>query len=448
MNRRTFLQTAAAAPALLGQTAAKPNVIFILADDLGYGIPGCYGQKEIQTPNLDALAAGGMRFTQGYSGATVCAPSRCVLMTGKHTGHANVRGNGAPEQGPAKGETTLPQVFKAAGYETAIFGKWGLGAPDIQSSPLDLGFDHFLGYLTQTHAHNYYPEHLWEGRRETLLRDNWFNQRKIYTPDLFLDRAQSFVSKKRNQPFFLYFPSLIPHTNNERGTLTGNGQDVPTDAPYSDKPWPQVERNFAAAVTRLDQHVGQIVRLLKETGQYENTLIFFTSDNGPHKEGGHSPAFFRDSGPLRGIKRDLYEGGVRVPFLAHWPARIRPGQVSDQVATFWDMIPTVADLTGVRRPANLDGISLLPALTGEGKIEDRGLLYWEFHEGGFKRSVRLGNWKGVKLAPSQPMELYDLAADLSETKNIAAAHPAVVEDLEKRMAAARTMNERWPGRTS
>jgi arylsulfatase A-like enzyme len=451
-SRRSFLQTATAAGTAMAATGStlamaqtpKPNVVLILADDMGYGIPGCYGQKEIATPNLDRLAAEGMRFTQAYSGATVCAPSRCVLMSGKHTGHANVRGNGTPELGPLPTEPTVAEIFKGAGYRTALVGKWGLGSPTIKSSPNDRGFDHFYGYLTQGHAHNHYTEVLFRNGDEKLLKDNWFDQRKQYAPDLLLEDARKWMSDKKQQPFFLYFPSIIPHANNERGNLTGNGMDVPSDAPYSAKAWPQPERDFAASVTRLDEQVGDIVRTLKQNGQYENTLILFTSDNGPHREGGHNPAFFRDSGPLRGIKRDLYEGGIRVPFIAHWAGRIKPGQVSDQQAAFWDILPTCADLVGAKRPANLDGISLVPAMTGQGKMEGRGVLYWEFHERGYYRAIRRGDWKAIKKNDSA-LELYDLSKDIGETKNIASEQPAMVKELESVLNAARTPSTRWPG---
>jgi arylsulfatase A-like enzyme len=449
-TRRSFLQTAGAVGSglagsspLAAQTK-KPNIVLILADDMGYGIPGCYGQKEIATPHLDQLAAGGMRFTQAYSGATVCAPSRCVLMSGKHTGHANVRGNGSPEHGPLPTEPTMAEVLKGAGYRTGLFGKWGLGSSAVKSSPNERGFDQFLGYLTQGHAHNHYTEVLFRNRDEFLVKDNWFDQRKKYVPDLLADEATKWLSTNRQDPFFLYFPSIIPHANNERGTLTGNGMDVPHDVPYSEKPWPQPERNFAASVTRLDRDIGRLVQTLKDNGQYENTLILFTSDNGPHKEGGHNPKFFQDSGPLRGIKRDLYEGGIRVPFIAHWAGKIKPGQVSDQQAAFWDLLPTLADAAGARRPADLDGISLLPAMTGTGKMENRGVLYWEFHEKGYYRAVRRGDWKAVK-KNNEPTELYDLAKDIGETKNIASANAEVVKELESAMNAARTPSQRWPG---
>ena len=324
----------------LAAAPAKPNVVFILADDLGYGDLGCYGQKKIQTPHLDRLAKEGMRFTQCYAGSTVCAPSRGALMTGKHTGHATIRGNGAPEVPLRADEIALPQVFKAAGYSTALFGKWGVGGNDTTGAPNAKGFDTFFGYLTQHGAHDYYPQFLWSNKEKYPLPANAEGKKGTYTHDLFMQESLKWVRENHTKPFFLYLPLTIPHANNEERP---NGQQVPSDAPYSDEAWPQPEKNFAAMITRMDSGVGDLMALLKELKLDENTLIVFTSDNGPHNEGGHKSDFFDSNGALRGIKRDLYEGGIRVPMIARWPGKIKADATSEQVWAFWDVLPTVAD---------------------------------------------------------------------------------------------------------
>ncbi|MGQ9633965.1 MAG: arylsulfatase [Bryobacteraceae bacterium] len=450
MRRRDILGMPAAA--LLGSQAraaesAKPNIIFILADDLGYGDLGCYGQKEIQTPNLDRMAAEGLRFTQAYAGSTVCAPSRCCLMTGKHTGHATVRGNVKPEAGLLPEEPTVASLLKSVGYRTALFGKWGLGGPGTGSVPNTRGFDEFYGYLDQQHAHNSYPEHLWENQNEVFLVGNWFNQRKQFTHDLFTERALKFVAGAR-EPFFLYLAYTIPHTNNELGAVTGNGMETPDDKPYSDRPWPQPERNFAALVTRMDADIGRLFSVLRQAGRDENTLVIFSSDNGPHQEGGHKPEFFRSTGPLRGIKRDLYEGGIRVPYLVRWPGRIPAGRTSDEVITFWDFLPTAAQLTGAAVPQGIDGISAVAAHMGRPQTQKHEYLYWEFHERGFAQAVRFGNWKCFRRNPGMPVEVYDLATDLGEQNNIGSKTPDVVRRAEELFRTARTDSERFPVRPS
>jgi arylsulfatase A-like enzyme len=445
MNRREFLSisTAALLAPRIGAAADKPNILFILADDLGYGDLGCYGQKRILTPNLDRLALEGVRFRQAYSGSTVCAPSRCSLMTGLHTGHATIRGNKKPEAGIRPDETTAASLLKQAGYRTAIFGKWGMGGPGTGSVPNTRGFDSFFGYLDQQHAHNYYPEHLWENQNEIFLTNNWFDQRKDYAPDLFTKRALDFIMTPSDKPFFLYLTTTIPHADNELTRVKGHGMEVPGDQPYSDRDWPQPEKNFAAMITRMDADVGRMLEQLKASGLDRDTLVIFTSDNGPHKEGNHDPDYFNSSGPLRGIKRDLYEGGVRVPFIVRWPGRIAAGRVSDRVIAFWDFLPAAAEIAGVKAPSGLDGISFVPELTGRPQAAHE-YLYWEFHERGFTQAIRMGDWKGVRLDAGQPIELYNLKTDLAEKESVAAKHPDVVSKIDALMKSARTDSAEFP----
>jgi len=437
MTRREFsvaLGGAAAAP----QAGPKPNIIFILADDLGYGDLGCYGQKQIATPNLDRMAAEGMKFTSAYAGSTVCAPSRCCLMTGLHTGHAKVRTNGSDPIGPQ--DLTVTEVLKGAGYRTALYGKWSLGGIYTSGYPLDKGFDEWFGYFNQSHAHEYYPEMLLDGRREVLIRGNFgepTGKRKVYVHDLFTERALRFIEQNRQNPYFLHLCWTIPHANNELGRSTGNGMQVPEDGPYSGRNWPQTEKNFAAMLHRMDADVGRILDALKKTGQDRNTLVIFSSDNGPHREGGHEPDFFDSNGPLRGIKRDLYEGGVRVPFIAWWPGRIEAGSKCDEPAAFWDFMATAAELAGAKVPVKTDGVSFAPALFGR-PLPKREYLYWEFHERGFSQAVRMGRWKGVKRNAEAPVELYDIESDIGETKDLATANPAIAARIADIMRTART----------
>jgi len=413
----------------------KPNIIFILADDLGYGDLGCYGQKQVKTPNLDKLAAEGVRFTQCYAGHTVCAPSRCCLMTGMHTGHARIRANVLV---PLRAEDTIvAEVLKGAGYATGIIGKWGLGEPRTSGIPNEKGFDEWFGYLNQRHAHNYYPEYLWRNREKETIKENLGGKKGAYSHDLFTAEAMRFVERHAAEPFFLYLAYTIPHANNELTRLTKNGMEVPSDEPYSDKDWPQPQKNFAAMVTRMDRDIGRLIALLKKLGIDENTVVFFSSDNGPHREGGANPNFFNSAGPLRGIKRDLYEGGIRVPMIVRWPGRMRPGAVSDQVWAFWDFLPTAADIAGLEPPGKIDGISMLPALLGKDQ-EDHDYLYWEFSRRKFMQAVRMGDWKGIRLDTGAPIELYDLAKDIGEKNNVAAEHPDIVADIARIMKEAHT----------
>lgn len=443
LNRREFL--GAVSVAVAAQTPPrKPNIIWIMADDLGYGDLGCYGQsKGLRTPNIDRIAAEGVRFTQVYAASTVCAPSRCGLMSGKHMGHATVRGNMRPEAGLSPDEPAVSEILKGAGYHTGIFGKWGLGGPWTKGTPNDRGFDEWFGYLDQVHAHEYYPEHLWENRKQVFLRGNRGSRREEYSHDKFTPKALDFMRRHKDEPFFLYLPYTIPHANNEGGRTTGDGMDVPDYGSFADKDWPTPEKGFAAMIERLDRDVGLLMEELKTLGIDDNTIVFFTSDNGPHREGGHDPEFFESRGPLRGIKRDLYEGGIRVPLLARWPGRIEAGSVSDQVWAFWDFLPTAAELAGVSAPQGIDGISMAPALLGRPQT-DHEYLYWEFHERGFKQAIRMGRWKGVRLGTKKPLELYDLAGDVGEQNDVAARRPEIAKKITELMTTARVDSELFP----
>jgi len=435
--------------AVFGKAAAvvnaprAPNIILILADDLGYGELGCYGQKKIKTPNLDKLATDGIRFTQCYAGTTVCAPSRSSLMTGQHTGHTRIRGNNAyPLQA---GDVTVAEVLKKARYQTGLIGKWGLGLEYTTGTPNKKGFDEFYGFLSQTAAHAYYPTNIWRNDSIILMEENDGDKKSTYIHDKFTLAATNFIHINRKFPFFLYLAYTAPHANNEWGRKTGNGMEVPNDEPYSKENWPQPEKNKAAMITRMDRDIGKLLQFIKGYGLDTNTVIFFTSDNGSHKEGGVDPNFFASSGPLRGIKRDMYEGGIRVPMIVRWTGTIRPGQVSDFPWAFWDFLPTAAEIAGAKNkvPPNIDGESILPTLLGKSQ-KPHEFLYWEFHEKGSKQAVRMGDWKAVRLALGQPLELYDLKTDLSETNNVAATNPDMVEKIEAYLKTARTESPRWP----
>lgn len=442
--------------------AEKPNIIFILADDLGYGELGCYGQKTIQTPHLDRLAAEGMRFTQFYAGSTVCAPSRSVLMTGLHTGHTRVRGNAGPENSGAQllrdGDTTVAELLRGAGYATGLIGKWGLGMPGDEGVPNKQGFDYFYGYLSQHHAHNHFPDFLWRNGEKAPLPNvvtpvgtaggGYATQRVKYAGDLFAEEAAAFVEQHRQRPFFLYLALVVPHANNERSRALGDGQEVPDYGPYADRDWPSPLKGQAAMITRMDEQIGQLLAKLKQLGIDQRTLVLFSSDNGPHKEGGpqYDPNFFQASGPLRGIKRSLTDGGIRVPFLARWPGKIKPGSVSDHVGYFGDFLATAAELAGVSPPTGLDSISLVPTLLGRRAEQAKHeYLYWEFYEGGVSQAVLLeGRWKGIRLKKlTAPMQLYDVQNDIGEERDVSADHPDLVARIEKIMSTAHVDNEFW-----
>jgi arylsulfatase A-like enzyme len=404
------------------------------------------------------VAAEGMRFTSFYAGSTVCAPSRCALMTGFHTGHGFIRGNAATALRPQ--DLTVAEVLKQAGYHTALVGKWGLGSQNTTGVPQKKGFDEFIGYLDQVHAHDYYPDYLWrydppsaskqgyDGRME--FPENRDGKKVQYMHDLFTSAALNFMRINKPdplnnyRPLFLYLAYTIPHANNEEGQRTGNGMQTPSDIPYSDQPWPQPEKNKAAMITHLDASVGVLMEKLKELKIDDNTIVLFTSDNGPHKEGGVDPKFFQSSGPLRGIKRDLYEGGIRVPLIVRWPSQIKPGTVNDQAWAFWDFLPTAAELAQVKSAPQCDGISLLPTLLGQPQTNRHDFLYWEFHERGFQQAVRMGDWKAVRPQAGEPLELYNLKTDLGEKENVADKNPQIIAKIEAFLKTARTESDLWP----
>lgn len=442
-------------------SAERPNLIWIMADDLGWGDLGCYGQKVIQTPNLDRMAKEGMRFTHFYAGATVCAPSRSVLMTGLHHGHTRIRGNAGRENPAAQalkeGDVTVAGVLKKAGYRTALIGKWGLGNVGEAESglPRKHGFDYFYGYLSQHHAHNHFPDYLWRNETKEPLSNvivpvgedgaGYATEAVHYADDLFTDDALKFVTENKAQPFFLYWSMVIPHANNERGKILGDGAHVPDYGIYADKDWPNQDKGQAAMITRLDSYVGRMMEHLKSLGLAENTLVIFTSDNGPHDESKHDLERFDPNGPFTGIKRSLTDGGIRIPFIAWWPGKVKPGE-SAHVGYFPDWLPTAAELAEAETPTNIDGISLVPVLTGNVEQQKKHeFLYWEFHEGGFKQAALYqGRWKGIRSgAADAPIKLYDQKNDVAEQADGAKAHPEIAAKISEYLTAARTPLPEW-----
>ena len=438
---------------VMGFAADRPNVLFILADDLGYGDLGSFGQQKIATPNIDQLSTEGMRFTDFYAGSTICAPSRSVLMTGQHTGHTRVRGNMCTVGGSIgyKGtrqvrrmsltdeDITLGHVMRQAGYRTGLVGKWHLDAYDPNAGPTDRGFDEFRGWLiNEPRTGGYYPEQRVVNRDLVDIPENANGKQGIYTTDLCTDEAIAFIQKNKTTPFFLYLAYNNPHSPLE----------VPDLGPYKDKDWPEHCKIYAAMVHRLDQNIKRLMQSLQETGLDEKTLVFFCSDNGPRSEPTQIQTevsdFFDSNGPLRGYKRDLYEGGIRVPMIARWPGKIKPGTTSEVPWYFADVMATVADAGNAKVPANTDSISVMDVLTGrENQLPDR-FLYWEYFESGVQQAVRWGKWKALKLKRGQPMELYDLSADLGEQNNVAAENPQVVQQIEDYLKTARTESINWP----
>ncbi len=467
MNRQLALMALplASLAALSQQAKAseKPNIIYILADDLGYGDLSCYGQEHFQTPNIDKLAQDGILFTQHYAGSAVSAPSRSTLLTGQHTGYTPIRGN-KPAPNGEEGQWHLPsssnnvmKMLKEEGYATGVFGKWGLGSPGSEGDPNNQGVDEFYGFNCQRLAHHYYPYHLWHNQEKVILKGNKGQKEKDYSPALIHDVALDFIKDNKEKPFFMYYASILPHAElrmpkkdidkfrkqfapekAHKGLDGGKGY---REGRYGSAEAPHA--TFAAMVTKLDDQVGEIVALLKKLGLEDNTIIVFSSDNGPHNEGGADPKFFDSNGPLRGIKRDLYEGGIRVPLIAKWPNKIKAGTTSDHVSAFWDFMPTVADMLDLDIATPINGISYLPSLTGEGDQEEHASLYWELHEKQGKKAIRKGDWKGVILnvKGESKMELYNLKDDLGETRNVADANPHIVKELEKEMKQSRTESE-------
>jgi arylsulfatase A-like enzyme len=457
-NRREFLSLAAggvltALPlagcerrlAGNGNPSKKPNIIFIMADDLGYGDIGCYGQKHILTPNIDMLAEEGMLFTDCYAGSTVCAPSRSALMTGQHTGHTRVRNNmakaggtlvtdnGSPERRvPLEAEdVTVAEVLKQAGYATGITGKWGLAEPNTDGVPSRQGFDEWFGYLNQRRAHTYYPPYLWRNEEKMMIEANADGRRGQYSHDMFTRFALDFIRRHKDGPFFLYLPYTIPHAKYE----------IPSTEPYTNKSWPDDAKVYAAMVTRMDADVGRIMKLMKELDIDKRTLVFFCSDNGAAKRW---EGIFDSSGPLRGQKTNLYEGGIRTPMIVRWPGKVPAGKTSDAPWYFADVMPTLAEIAGAARPVNIDGINVLPLLLGEKQRTDDRFLYWEFPAGKFQQAVRWRNHKAIRSAPGKPLELYDLSRDIGEKNDIAEENPEVVAKIEIYLKTARTESPNWP----
>ncbi|KQC31412.1 arylsulfatase [Flagellimonas eckloniae] len=441
----------------------KPNIIYILADDLGYGDLSCYGQQKFKTPNIDKLAAQGMLFTQHYSGSTVCAPSRSTLMTGMHTGHTPIRGNKEikPEgQHPLPDSvTTLPEVLKARGYKTAAFGKWGLGFPGSEGEPLKQGFDFFYGYNCQRLAHHYYPRYLWRNNEVDSLTENFGQAKGAYAPDLIHKEAKTFIHENKDNPFFMYYAAVAPHAElvapePYMEKFRGKFEPEKIYKGYDEGPGyregryesqPESHAAFVAMITHLDDRVGDIMSTLEELGIADNTLVIFTSDNGPHLEGGADPDFFDSNGIYRGYKRDLYEGGIRVPMIAMWPGKIKANTRSEHVSAFWDIMPTVAELTGLEEVGNIDGISFAPTLLDEGVQKNHKYLYWEFHAKGGRKAIRKGRWKLVYYQvgnlENSTLELFDLENDPSETTNLAEEKPKLFKEMKEILMNARTSSD-------
>ncbi|MDX9867147.1 MAG: arylsulfatase [Kiritimatiellia bacterium] len=446
-------------------TEPRPNLVFILADDLGYGELGCYGQRVIRTPQLDRMAQQGLRFTQFYAGATVCAPSRSVLMTGRHHGRTRVRGNAGaanPRAQALRGEdVTVAAVLKRAGYATGLIGKWGLGdaGPAACGLPGRHGFDTFFGYLNQRHAHNHFPSFLWRGETRVALPNRvlpadspdgagYAVEARAYADDLFAEEALAFVREHRARPFFLFWSLVVPHANNERTGALRDGAEVPDYGPYAKEDWPNPDKGHAAMITRMDGYVGRLLDTLRELGLDRNTLVIFTSDNGPHSESGHKLSRFQPSGPFTGIKRSLTEGGIRVPCLAWWPGRVAAGTVTGHVAYFGDWMATAAELAGVPPPDGCDSLSFAPTLLGRPGQAQHDFLYWEFHERGFRQAaLHQGRWKAFREgAPDAPVRLYDLLTDPAEQQDVAAGHPDLANRLSRFLSNARSPNEDWAPR--
>ena len=473
MKRRDFLKAAGFGATALtlschtiqtttsAQRKKKPNIVYILADDLGYAELGCYGQKKIKTPNIDKLAVEGMRFTQHYSGNPVCAPSRCALMTGLHTGHTQVRGNkqvGGKEgwklgstiggQWPLKADTaTVAGILKDAGYTTGAFGKWGLGLVGTTGDPNKQGFDHFFGYICQRQAHTFYPNHLWRDGEVEWIEANKDGKEQVYSHDLIAQEALKFIRTNKDRPFFLYVPFTIPHValqvpEDSLAEYRGKWPDPPYNGDKGYFPHPNPRACYAAMVTRMDKDVGRIMSLLKDLALDDNTLVIFTSDNGPTFNGGSDSAFFESAKPLRGLKGSVYEGGIRVPYIARWPGRIKAASTSNHISAFWDFMPSCCELVGEDPPPDIDGISMLPTLFGRKQQQRKHeYLYWELRG---QQAIRMGKWKALRLKPGRKIELYDLDSDIAESKDLAGEHPEIVADMAEIFRTGRTESKVFP----
>lgn len=464
-SRREFLRLAgfSAVSALLGASGRlsgetrrpheRPNIIFIMADDLGYGDLGCYGQQKMRTPRIDQMAREGIRFTDCHAGSTVCSPSRSVLMTGQHTGHTRIRGNmctaggitddhGRRRMHLTEEDITVGHVLGRAGYRTGLVGKWHLDGYNPDAGPLDRGFDEFYGWLINdwnTHQPTYFPTQRWHNRTLLDVEENRDGRNGYHHADMCLDEATAFLKNNKDRPFFLYLSYNLPHD-----PLV----EPPGRNPYAETDWPEPMKIYAAMVDYMDMVTGKVLELLKELELDEKTIVFFCSDNGarsrPTQELTDVAEFFQSSGPLRGYKRDMYEGGTRVPMIVRWPGRIPPGKTSDALWYFADFLPTAAELAGAEPPDNIDGISVLDAIQGKPQDTADRFLYWEFHERGFQQAARRRHYKAIRPALGSPLELYDLSRDVGETNNIADQHPDIIGRLEAYLKTARTDSPNWP----
>ena len=450
-------------------SAAQPNIVWFMADDLGYGDVACFGGQTVPTPHLDALAARGMKFTDFYAGSTVCAPSRSVLMTGLHTGHTPIRGNARVPL--AAGYVTVAEMLQDAGYRTGLFGKWGLGEPGTEGAPNKQGFDQFYGYLNQHHAHNYYPSFLYRNeevvrlpnvvppapaeeknpRMDDLFGVGYATEKKVYSADLIQEEALKFVEESASEPFFLYYAATLPHANNQGRRGPGakaevTGGETPDYGAFADRAgWDDATRGHAAMIAYLDQQVGELVAKIDELGLSQSTLIIFTSDNGPHTESRQDTSQFNATGPFTGFKRTLTEGGIRVPTIACWPGHVQAGTSSDHAAYFGDLFDTAADLAGAEAPYGLDSVSFAPTLRGyDDRQVEHDHLYWEFYEQGSKQAVRKGNWKAIfRPLGSQTPALYDLSTDPAEKNDLAAQYPKIAAEMTKIAAAEHVPDPNW-----
>lgn len=440
------------------QNATPPNIIYILADDLGYGDLSCYGQQRFTTPNIDKLASEGVKFTNHYAGSSVSAPSRCSLMTGLHTGHGTFRENRSLVTGKridlTDEDITIAQVLKDKGYATGAFGKWGLGTEGSEATPNKKGFDSFVGFIDQEDAHNHYPAFLYRNEDKFTIPENQNGNCGVYANDIFTEETKKFITDNKDKPFFVYLPYTIPHAELLVPDEDLNPQigKFDPETPYAPDPIKTYRHQmtphaaFVGMMTRMDNQIGEIMALLKELGLDENTIVMFSSDNGPHDVGGADPAYFNGGGGFKGIKRDLYEGGIRVPFIARWKGVIEEGKVSDHVSAFWDIMPTLCEISGTELPRTTDGISLLPTLVGGDKKQmEHENLYWEYiSKKRVLQAVRMGDYKAVKHGLDRPIEIFNIIEDAGETKDLAAKHPELVKKAEELFVKMRVPSKEFP----